>query len=126
MDVYIRTLGTYRYYYLDNPLYLRSEAGGDGNGLVGVTGCNFNVPSGTFITGKWNHYVVTYSSSAARFYINNQLIGSRNNCSSLTFSQNFYIGYYTYYSPNAWIDDFRIYNKALSEAEIQAIYNATK
>jgi hypothetical protein len=78
----------------------------------------------------WNHYTVTYNGSAVKIYINGILdsetavTGSLNNFSSALLQ----IGY----SDNGldWfdgkLDDIRIYNRAISDAEILALYNAEK
>jgi hypothetical protein len=85
----------------------------------------------TLTTGNWYHIVGTYDGTNMNFYINGVIQGS-----FLVFGQtgttqglaNMYLGE-QYQGANYFkgqIDDFRIYNRALSASEIQALYNAEK
>ena len=100
-----------------------------------------------FQQGQWEHYVLVYSSSASNhngtvvnskghkvpfkgavtLYVNGQKVGSTHNCmmpQNLPTKSN-WLGR-TVYSMEprfqGWIDDFRIYNRCLSEEEIEALY----
>jgi len=79
----------------------------------------------------WNHVVVSQSGLNVSIYLNGVVLGSTTNSleANTTNSYNYigrwHQGYPTQYF-NGFIDDVRIYNRALSAAEIQAIYNAQK
>ena len=91
-------------------------------------------PHGTFITGSWNHIVTTCDSISASVYINGSLkqsipisgtINTRTNPSTA-----WMIGHQQYDpSNNRWfsgsIDDLRIYNRALTPAEITGLYSGS-
>lgn len=79
--------------------------------------------------GTWQHYVVTSNGSSATAY--------RNATEELNFSSTgipedglFIGGFYTNNGDNEYtdgvIDDVRVYNRSLSETEIESLYNATK
>jgi Concanavalin A-like lectin/glucanases superfamily/Secretion system C-terminal sorting domain len=86
------------------------------------------------VTNKWFHLLMTFDSltSTQSLYINNQLINKRK--SILSYSNNLLAGLFIgatresadgslvdFFSGN--IDDIRIYNRALDNTEIQALYN---
>ena len=88
--------------------------------------------------GMWTHVVAVVSSQSVEFYINGKSAAknSYNNVNiSETNNRNLFIGRYGYgenaggtggagwYPFNGDIDDVRIYNRALSESEVQALYN---
>jgi len=66
-----------------------------------------------------------------KVYVNGNLVGTRTSggllqVTSGSLSGGLRVGTYAGYYHSGNIDDLRIYNRVLSEAEIQAIYNATK
>jgi hypothetical protein len=85
-------------------------------------------------TGVWNHYCAVFSNvgttgasnTASYFYVNGTLVGSGNTSSQAFGSLN--LGAFNNASANkpAWcsIDDLRLFNTALSAAQVQSIYNA--
>jgi hypothetical protein len=97
------------------------------------TGSSPNIViTSTAQTGVWNHYCAVFSNvgttgasnTASYFYLNGSLVGSGN-----TLSQNFtglYLGCNSALSGGALcsIDDLRLFNTALSAAQVQTIYNA--
>ena len=91
---------------------------------AGRTGNELNI-------GEWQHVVMTYDSSDAKIYINGDLDSSQatNGCSiSKKDTTNLAIGGYSNgrfsrLGFDGMIDNVRIYNRALSEAEIQELYN---
>ncbi len=97
---------------------------------------SYSTPSGAVNLNAWNFVSFTFSGSNYSLYINGVLIVSGTNYVPYTYSPlNIIIGLvYTYpYSCNGYcnffngyIQDVRIYNRALSASEIQALYNATK
>ncbi len=83
----------------------------------------------TVTTGLWIHGVSTYNGTEFQIYINGRSIGTAVRSLSHTNTQTI-IGrwssdYAAYYS-DSYVDDFRIYNRALSAAEVLALYDATK
>ncbi len=92
-----------------------------------------------YIPNSLNHvaYVVDRTNLTAKLYLNGSLVNSLNNFTAMDgYGNNFYItfgafNYTSLASPingffDGYIDDIFIYNRVLSEAEIQAIYNATR
>jgi hypothetical protein len=75
----------------------------------------------------WTHVAGTANGSVAKSYMNGVEVGSvaaGATYEGYSIPNNFIGGGHGYF--NGLIDDVRIYNRALSAAEIQAIYNATK
>jgi Concanavalin A-like lectin/glucanases superfamily/Cadherin-like domain/Bacterial Ig domain len=77
--------------------------------------------------GVWTHIATTYDGATQRFYVNGALVASRAHTGSMSTSNSpLRIG-----GNNAWsgeffqglIDEVRIYNRALSAAEVQADMN---
>jgi hypothetical protein len=78
---------------------------------------------------QWQHIAVTLDGNIMKVYLNGILISSTNGVGAIgTDTNNLTIGGITpsLRVGNKFIDDARIYNRALSDAEIQALYNATK
>lgn len=122
---------TARYYFYHmynsaNRLYLRSESVGDGSGVFGVGGNTTGIPAGTIEIGKWQHFTVVYNNGAARLYKNGEFIKSLNYTGPIDFGSTFYVSNSSGGSAYGFIDDVRIYNRALSATEILAIYNSTR
>ena len=89
-----------------------------------------NVPS--LATNSWVHYayVLNLSNYTQSNYLNGILVNSSTVAtSSYGNVSEFDLGIYYFgceYASHGVFDDFRIYNRALSAAEIQAMYNAEK
>lgn len=96
------------------------------------TPSDFTFPTNTFVLGAWNHFVLTDTGGSCKIYINNTSIttvtldkalpditGGRvflgANANAATPSSYFF---------NGRIDEFRAYDHALSESEIQTLYNS--
>lgn len=96
----------------------------DGNGS---RNCNFS-----FSLNQWYHIAATYSRTKSEFnqYVNGQLICSQTIDMDIMDTERgrFYIGY-SPMKPDQYtdgvLDEIRIYNKALSSADISALYNFT-
>ncbi len=79
--------------------------------------------------GKWTHLAVTYDGSTLRFYNDGVLVASEsaslivNNQNPLIFGRAESTPYYNF---NGFLDEVRIYERALRAQDIAAIYNATK
>jgi hypothetical protein len=91
-------------------------------------GCAF-YSSGTVDLNQW-YFIsnVRRNSTAGKIFINDQITqGSCSGASPYTSSDPLtmgYAGYHTYFP--SLIDEVRIYNRALSDQEIKALYDATK
>lgn len=75
--------------------------------------------------GKWNHVLITFDGNNIKFYIDGNLVGTKNRIGSLTDNANdLGIGAYSFSSNyfNGLIDDVRIYSQALGSAQIQKLY----
>jgi prepilin-type N-terminal cleavage/methylation domain-containing protein len=90
--------------------------------IIGSTPINDNT---------WHHVAAVWNSTGATLFVDGNKVASSSSNPNESWSSNpyLYIGEYTggssYYF-NGAIDDVRIYNRALSPAEIQAMYNAQK
>ncbi|MCX6792865.1 MAG: prepilin-type N-terminal cleavage/methylation domain-containing protein [Candidatus Falkowbacteria bacterium] len=81
------------------------------------------------VINTWNHYagVANASLNSMTLYVNGVPRASTSNASVGISSANIVIGSFAgSYFTNGSIDDVRIYNRALSAAEILALYNSTK
>ncbi|RYZ21525.1 MAG: T9SS type B sorting domain-containing protein [Chitinophagaceae bacterium] len=87
------------------------------------------IPYATFCKFKWYHVVVSFSNGVEKIYVDGQLLSTatasflqRSNClSQLRF------GVWWSGDPNWFqgkIDDIRWYNRALTDAEVQALYQS--
>jgi prepilin-type N-terminal cleavage/methylation domain-containing protein len=94
--------------------------------LVGTFNGTFQTVTSNASTLGWNFVVLVVNSGSVSAYLNGSQISGSGSPSYLTGTTNA-IGYNEnggYFS--GLIDDVRIYNRALSVAEIQALYNAEK
>ena len=80
-------------------------------------------------TGEWRHVAVTLSGTAATLYIDGVSAGTNNNMSfkpsGLGITDKNYIGRSQFSADpylNAAVDEFRIYNRALTASEINTVY----
>jgi hypothetical protein len=75
---------------------------------------------------EWNHIVGVKSPTDMRIYVNGKLDGQKNYVSALGTCSNTLIGRFsdeTNYEYNGSLDDVRVYNRALSAAEVMQLYN---
>jgi len=87
------------------------------------------VNSDSIYDTEWHHYVVTYDGAAVRLYIDGQEAGSQPFSGDIAVqpSRNLYIGKNSWdNSFNGLIDEVKIYDRDLSQSEIQDIYNTQK
>lgn len=82
----------------------------------------------TFPGSAWTHFAVTQQGTAYALYVNGLLVDSGTTIALNTANANASIGSLSRstWFLNASVDDIRMYNRALSASEVQAIYNATK
>ena len=79
-------------------------------------------------TSEWFHFVISRSATEAKFFVNGNLVDSKTNlvAPNLCQSDGLGIGADSYSNREGLegkIDDIRIYNRVLSETEIQALYH---
>lgn len=83
----------------------------------------------TIIANAWTYYAVTFDGTSVKFYVNGVLIGSAGSVIVGSATTNFAIGGNYGGSTENWngyIDEVRIYNRALTATEIQDQYNALR
>jgi hypothetical protein len=89
-----------------------------------------NLQGGTIPLNTWTHVAMTFDSQSGQYalYVNGQVVNSDNSPGAITAtSRNVFIAREDSYLPrpfNGLIDEVAIFSRALSAAEIQAIYNA--
>ena len=96
---------------------------GDGNSwdLVG------NSPAGTTAPGTWQQWTVTYDGSTARLYVDASEVVAESVTTTVPATTYHIGGRYqngTNYQFDGAIDDVRIYSRALSASEVQALYDS--
>lgn len=92
------------------------------------------IASGVVSAGTWGYYTFVYNVSGANVtiqaYKNGQLVGTQSRVDGYAAisGSTFYIGALQPAANffNGSLDDVRVYNRALSAAEVQALYNAEK
>ena len=94
-----------------------------GNGIT-IASPSYNISS---YENQWIHVLTTYNSSSAKLYLNGLLVDTESSIGNINItSDKFYIGSFrgSFNFFNGSIDDVRIYNRALSQAEITLLYNS--
>lgn len=79
--------------------------------------------TGAITANSWYHIVITHSSTGRKLYINKSLKGSSTNVGQnniLSLIGEYYQGYGTWYL-NGKVDDFKVFNKELSQEEINSL-----
>lgn len=83
--------------------------------------------SNTIPTGSWVFLTIVKSGSSLTYYQNGLVVGTASNASTVV-SQTMYLGEDPGYSSdgvlNGSLDDVRVYNRALSQQEVQQLYDA--
>jgi rhamnogalacturonan endolyase len=115
-----------------NYMFLTARTGTTGNVLRFAISTNgimgeqvINGPA--LATGVWTHVALTLAGNTATLYVNGQAYATNTNMtlrpSSLGITTNNFIGKSQFADPlfQGSIDDFRIYGKALSAADVQAL-----
>lgn len=79
----------------------------------------------TILAAKWYHVVATYDRNQVKLYLNNVLVATKTYNQSITVNPNNLLignsGYVNEYF-NGKIDQLRIYNRAISENDVKALY----
>jgi hypothetical protein len=97
---------------------------------VNVSGCSGEGTVGTLeiAPGEWYHVAIVARNGSQEFYVNGEKIASTGHTLRYTFAYKAFIGVSANQNTpvlnyfHGSIDDVRIYNRALSEAEVQALY----
>ena len=93
----------------------------DGELSLGKSGGG-DLPTALLTSRDWTHTVWSFDGAIAKIFINGKQSGSGDRSFNTTKTGSFQIGY-------GWIgniDDVRIYNRALSAAEVKSLYNHEK
>jgi hypothetical protein len=119
----------------DRGLYLGVNAAGTkykfivnaGVGAGGSCGAAYGCAEGGTITAGWHLVTATYDGTAGKLYLDGALVATDTFTAPASANLPLYIG--RLYSTNGYgwngkMDDIRLYNKALTEAEVAALYNA--
>ena len=83
----------------------------------------YTLPSGTLLTQQWQHFAYVYEAGQGRFYRNGVLLASKNQTPPTAWT-GFRMGIpSTRYNLDGGLDEVRVYERALSDAEVEAHYN---
>jgi hypothetical protein len=94
--------------------------------MCSATAINYVVISPRPSTGIWHFYVYTFDGSYLKAYLDGVMVSSVTQTISMKVDTNpVRIGGGNVYF-NGTIDEVRLYNRALSDTEIKALYDATK
>lgn len=116
----------YSMFFATDPLFIFRTVGGT------INNYNLTFTPSTYLTvSAWNHIVCTYNGSAKIIYVNGSQVASVAASGTLNTGQtNQYIGKYgnagDNYPFNGRIAESRVYNIALTAAQVLQNYNATK
>ncbi len=123
----------YKGRYRSNGYYAQILSTGEVDFLTNQSGSNqlSKTNTGSIVTGKWQLLTITRSGTSVRIYVNGidktTTAGSHSDpvSSSDTFAVNTYnyAGYQNTYIMSGSIDDVRIYNRALSQADVTQLYD---
>lgn len=118
----------YKGQYQVNGYYSQINASGGISFVTNQSGANqsSSAPAGTITTGNW--YQITYARNGAsvRIYVNGVDVTSSDpaHINPTSSSDNFQVGLYaSTINTNGYVDDLRIYNRALSPKEVSDLYN---
>jgi chitodextrinase len=117
-------------------LYLGTNANGTqfqfivngGSGTTGTCGISFGCAEGGTITTGWQLVTATFNGATATLYVNGAAVGSDTFTAPPNTNYPLYIGRWYGGAAYGWdgvIDEVRLYNRALTSAEVSAIYTYT-
>jgi hypothetical protein len=120
----------------NNGLYLGADSSGNkykfivnsGSGSTGSCGASFGCAQGGTITSGWHLIVGTFDGTTAILYVDNAEVASDTLRAPANTSYPLYIGRYdasSGYGWNGFLDEVRLYSRALSGGEVTALYNYT-
>jgi hypothetical protein len=94
------------------------------NTTVNVGGTDRQLRAGSYLpANQWSHVAATYNGSTQRLYVNGAQVGARSQTGAITLSNGaLRIGGNSVWGSyfNGYIDEVRVYNRELSQAEISA------
>jgi fibronectin type 3 domain-containing protein len=115
-----------------NYMFLAPASGGNTVRYAITTGSGEQTLNGPVLSpAAWHHVAVTLSGTTGTLYVDGVAVGTTNNMtlkpSSLGSTTQNYIGKAQFPDPllNGRVDDFRLYNRALSSAEISLLFSPT-
>lgn len=125
-----------RYEILPTNYFIRFVEGSSSFGLAQMEnkfqGSYWNPNGGQYVGSQpmnksWHHLVATRDNNSMKFYIDGKFIGSAASAGGApTTMSEYMIGYCFNAGYKYWkgaMDDLRIYNRVISQTEIQALYN---
>ncbi|MGB8437101.1 MAG: LamG-like jellyroll fold domain-containing protein, partial [Burkholderiales bacterium] len=109
-------------------IYTHANSGPRPTSIINIGGASKTLLGGpTLPVNTWSHVAATYDGATHKLYVNGELVNSQSQTGSIDVSTgklriggNSVWGYYF----AGYIDEVRVYNRALSEAEIGADSNA--
>jgi len=93
-------------------------------GIDSCPGCRLNateLPPGTLELNAWQHFTFTFDNGVGSFYKDGGFLASKNTMPNPTSWGSFRMGTTGLFTINGKIDEVRIYNRALSASEVQAL-----
>ncbi|MFA6198746.1 MAG: LamG domain-containing protein, partial [Patescibacteria group bacterium] len=114
--------------YVFYPMYSPPKFG-VGVELQGVSPANLLTPSYTLDFNQWYFVAITRDGSKTSIYVDGSLVAQQSATGAIiTNTDNLTIGNDSglAYPHKGYLDDVRVYNRALSPGEIRSLYNATK
>jgi hypothetical protein len=96
------------------------------SGSTGSCGAGYGCAEGGAVTSGWHLVTATFDGATARLYVDNVLVASDTFTAPSNTNLPLYIGLYyggSGYGWNGAIDEVRLYNRALTAAEVNAIFN---
>lgn len=110
-------------------LFATMNSGSNNLRFAYETGMNTKIDAGAVVkTGMWQNLVVTISGTKAQMYLNGEKVGENNSFNYVPFTSsrmvNNFLGKSNYSADKYYkggMDDFRIYNRALPEKEIEKL-----
>jgi len=126
--VNISSFNDYRMIFADDILgnFQFNITNGGGSFEFYFPGFGYRSDSYEFTISNWYHLTALRQNGILKFYINGLQFGSYNRSDAISKSSFLDIGYRTSNNAHPFygsIDDIRIYNRALTESEIQQLYN---
>lgn len=97
-----------------------------GNGALSVQlgGKTFTTPAGTVVEGEWHHYAVVYNQRNLMVYRDGRVVSSSVTMPSSTTLPTQWLMGGADHKMNALVDEFRVWNKALSKRQLEEVSNA--
>jgi hypothetical protein len=96
-----------------------------GSGVTGTCGFSFGCAEGGTVASGWHLVTVTYDGAVGKLYVDGALVASDTFTAPPGTNYPLFVGRYYGggYGWNGSIDEVRLYNRALTAAEVAALYN---